>query len=155
MVTRTYRLINYIKVKKMAIRFCSVQDSNSCIMRCLVIKTASSRKNIMYYISIGTKKIIMCGKIIFISAFFTEKKCTACTKVIMLTRPSKVDPLEPLQCAIDGFRINGRQTFFNIRLTYLSNVDSLTPHFYMIKLWFTGVYILSYFGYSLEPRRQK
>ena len=46
-----------------------------------------------------------------------------------------------------------------ITKTYLYNFDPLKPHFYIVKLGFTGVYIIfSYFcsktyicGYSLEP----
>ena len=44
---------------------------------------------------------------------------------------------------------------------YLYNFDPLKPHFYIIKLWFTGVYIIFLFcsknldcGYSLEPPRR-
>ena len=45
--------------------------------------------------------------------------------------------------------------------TYLYNFDPLKPHFYIVKLGFTGVYIIFLFllkdidcGYSLElPRR--
>ena len=48
-----------------------------------------------------------------------------------------------------------------ITKTYLYNFDPLKPHFYIVKLGFTGVYI-SFFissqnidcGYSLEPPRQ-
>ena len=42
--------------------------------------------------------------------------------------------------------------------TYLYNLDPLKPHFYIVKLGFTGVYIIFLFllknidgGYSLEP----
>ena len=42
--------------------------------------------------------------------------------------------------------------------TYLYNFDSLEPHFYIVKLGFTGVYIIFVIsaqnidcGYSLEP----
>ena len=47
--------------------------------------------------------------------------------------------------------------------TYLYNIDSLKPHFYIVKLGFTGVYIILKFlisaqnidcGYSLEPPRR-
>ena len=49
-----------------------------------------------------------------------------------------------------------------ITKTYLYNSDPLKPHFYMVKLGFTGVFIIfSYFclkntdcGYSLEPPRR-
>ena len=45
-----------------------------------------------------------------------------------------------------------------ITKTYLYNIDPLKPHFYIVKLGFTGVYIIFLFllknidcGYSLEP----
>ena len=45
-----------------------------------------------------------------------------------------------------------------ITKTYLYNFDSLKPHFYIVKLGFTGVYIIFLIsaqnidcGYSLEP----
>ena len=45
--------------------------------------------------------------------------------------------------------------------TYLYNFDALKPHFYIVKLGFTGVYIIFLFllknidcGYSLEPPRR-
>ena len=49
----------------------------------------------------------------------------------------------------------------NITKTYLYNFDSLKPHFYKVKLGFTGVYIIFLisaqnidYGYSLEPPRR-
>ena len=46
----------------------------------------------------------------------------------------------------------------HITKTYLYNFDPLKPHFYILKLGFTGVYIIFLFllknidcGYSLEP----
>ena len=52
-----------------------------------------------------------------------------------------------------------RQYF--ITKTRLYNIDPLKPHFYIVKLGFTGVYIIFlisaqniYCGYSLEPSRQ-
>ena len=49
----------------------------------------------------------------------------------------------------------------NITKTYLYNFDSLKPHFYIVKLGFTGVYIIFLisaqnidYGYSLEPPRR-
>ena len=46
----------------------------------------------------------------------------------------------------------------NITKTYLYNVDPFKPHFYIVKLGFTGVYIIFLIsaqnidcGYSLEP----
>ena len=50
---------------------------------------------------------------------------------------------------------------FNITKTCLYNVDPLKPHFYIVKLGFTGVYIIFHIsaqnidcGYSLEPPRR-
>ena len=51
--------------------------------------------------------------------------------------------------------------FMFITKTYLYNFNHLKPHFYIVKLGFTGVYIifLSFaknidYGYSLEPPRR-
>ena len=48
-----------------------------------------------------------------------------------------------------------------ITKTYLYNFDPLKPHFYIVKLGFTGVYIILLIsaenidcGYSLEPPRR-
>ena len=48
-----------------------------------------------------------------------------------------------------------------ITKTYLYNVDPFKPHFYIVKLVFTGVYIIFLIsaqnidcGYSLEPPRR-
>ena len=48
-----------------------------------------------------------------------------------------------------------------ITKTYLYNFDPLKPHFYIVKLGFTGVYIIILIsaqniecGYSLEPPRR-
>ena len=50
---------------------------------------------------------------------------------------------------------------FTIRKTSLHKFDPLKPHFYIVKLGFTGVYIVLFisahnidFGYSLEPPRR-
>ena len=50
---------------------------------------------------------------------------------------------------------------FYITKTYLYNFDPLKPHFYIVKLGFTGVYIIFLIsaqnidcGYSLEPPRR-
>ena len=55
---------------------------------------------------------------------------------------------------IPYFTIN----IFTITKTYLYNCDPLKPHFYIVKLGFTGVYIIFLFllknidcGYALEP----
>ena len=57
-------------------------------------------------------------------------------------------------------RIFSRQHQQTITKTYLYNFDPLKPHFYIVKLEFTGVYIIFLisaqihrFGYSLEPPR--
>ena len=49
----------------------------------------------------------------------------------------------------------------SITKTYLYNFDPLKPHFYIVKLGFTGVYIIFLIsaqnidcGYSLEPPRR-
>ena len=49
----------------------------------------------------------------------------------------------------------------NITKTRLYNIDPLEPHFYIVKLGFTGVYIIFLIsaqnidcGYSLEPPRR-
>ena len=49
----------------------------------------------------------------------------------------------------------------SITKTYLYNFDPLKPHFYIVKLGFTGVYIIFHIsaqnidcGYSLEPPRR-
>ena len=51
--------------------------------------------------------------------------------------------------------------FSTITKTCLYNFDPLKPHFYIVKLGFTGVYIIFVFllknidcGYSLEPPRR-
>ena len=48
-----------------------------------------------------------------------------------------------------------------ITKTYLYNFDPLEPHFYIVKLGFTGVYVIFLIsaqnidcGYSLEPPRR-
>ena len=49
---------------------------------------------------------------------------------------------------------------WHITKTYLYNIDPIKPHFYIVKLGFTGIYIILLFllknidcGYSLEPPR--
>ena len=51
--------------------------------------------------------------------------------------------------------------FYNITKTCLYNFDPLKPHFYIVKLGFTGVYIIFLISaqntdcrYSLEPPRR-
>ena len=53
------------------------------------------------------------------------------------------------------------ETILIITKKYLYNFDPLKPHFYIVKLEFTGVYIISLIsaynidcGYSLEPPRR-
>ena len=53
-----------------------------------------------------------------------------------------------------------RYMFDTITKTCLYNIDTFKPHFYIVKLGFTGVYIIFLisaqnidFGYSLEPPR--
>ena len=53
------------------------------------------------------------------------------------------------------------RTLILITITYLYNFDPLKPHFYIVKLGFTGVYIIFLIsaqnidcGYSLEPPRR-
>ena len=61
---------------------------------------------------------------------------------------------------IMGSNITPR-SFINITKTYLYNFDPLKPHFYIVKLGFTGV-IINFLisaqnidcGYSLEPPRR-
>ena len=55
----------------------------------------------------------------------------------------------------------GRLSDYSITKTYLYNFDPLKPHFYIVKLGFTGVYNIILFlvknrdcGYSLEPPRR-
>ena len=54
-----------------------------------------------------------------------------------------------------------RHVFVNITKISLYNSDPLKPHFYIVKLGFTGVYIIFLIsaqnidcGYSLEPPRR-
>ena len=59
------------------------------------------------------------------------------------------------------FSIHLNRRVFVITKTYLYNFDPLKPHFYIVKLGFTGVYIIYLIsaqnincGYSLEPPRR-
>ena len=56
--------------------------------------------------------------------------------------------------------IGALNSFQHITKTHLYNFDPLKPHFYIVKLGFTGVYIIFLIsaqnidcGYSLEPPR--
>ena len=56
---------------------------------------------------------------------------------------------------------NTEHTTDHITKTRLYNFDSLQPHFYIVKLGFTGVYIIVFIsaknidcGYLLEPPRR-
>ena len=58
-------------------------------------------------------------------------------------------------------KLDVRPAKTHITKTYLYNFDPLKPHFYIVKLGFTGVYIIfditaqnTDFGYSLEPPRR-
>ena len=62
---------------------------------------------------------------------------------------------------LGGFRVTTRPSAQVITKTYLYNFDPLKPHFYIVKLGFTGVYIIFLisaqnidFGCSLEPPRR-
>ena len=57
--------------------------------------------------------------------------------------------------------ISALDIYVHITKTCLYNVDPLKPHFYIVKLGFTGVYIIFHIsaqnidcGYSLEPPRR-
>ena len=60
-----------------------------------------------------------------------------------------------------AFFVNKYINRYIITKTYLYNFDPLKPHFYIVKLRFTGVYIIFLIsaqnidcGYSLEPPRR-
>ena len=62
-------------------------------------------------------------------------------------------------CSLAVVTIVSARTF--ITKTCLYNIDPLKPHFYIVKLGFTGVYIIFLIsaqnidcGYSLEPPRR-
>ena len=59
------------------------------------------------------------------------------------------------------FEKKTKENILNITKTCLYNFDPLKPHFYIVKLGFTGVYIIFLIsaqnidcGYSLEPPRR-
>ena len=64
------------------------------------------------------------------------------------------------KCPSKFIRLSGRVQVRNITKTCLYNFDHLTPHVYIVKLWFRGGYIFFYFSskhklwYSLEPPRR-
>ena len=75
------------------------------------------------------------------------------------------DKFSGLNPAISGISLMTIQRFIALSLfitkTCLYNFDPLKPHFYIVKLGFTGVYIIFLispqninYGYSLEPPRQ-
>ena len=75
--------------------------------------------------------------------------------VVLLCSGSR-SRLGPLFCFITVFVF-----FLYITKTYLYNYDPLKPHFYIVKLGFTGVYVIFLIsaqnidcGYSLEPPRR-
>ena len=63
---------------------------------------------------------------------------------------------------LDNWKYSVIEPFaFSITKTCLYNFDPLKPHFYIVKLWFTGVHISFHIsaqnidcGYSLEPPRR-
>ena len=67
----------------------------------------------------------------------------------------------PLTISLHMMALIEMYHFFYIMKTRLYNFDPLKPHFYIVKLGFTGVYV-SFFisaqnidcGYSLEPPRR-
>ena len=70
-----------------------------------------------------------------------------------------VKVLKPSSDNVSGIRTLCRR--FDITKTYIYNFDPLKPHFYIVKLGFTGVYIIFLIsaqnidcGYSLEPPRR-
>ena len=61
-------------------------------------------------------------------------------------------------CSLIRFLFSQIYSSAVITKTYLYNFDPLKPHFYIVKLGFTGVYIIFLisaqnidYGYSLEP----
>ena len=65
-----------------------------------------------------------------------------------------------MRSLIDDLHLS-RVCAVHITKTYLYNFDPLKPHFYIVKLGFTGVYIIFHIsaqnidcGYSLEPPRR-
>ena len=77
--------------------------------------------------------------------------------------PSPAQTLSPTFFAwADYYDFSIHAVFFNITKTCLYNFDPLKPHFYVVKLGFTGVYIIFLISaqnidcrYSSEPPRQK
>ena len=72
---------------------------------------------------------------------------------------NNIDPDEDLVC--NNIVLVFRAERVDITKTYLYNFDPLKAHFYIVKLGFTGVYIIFLIsaknidcGYSLEPPRR-
>ena len=77
----------------------------------------------------------------------------------MFNDPKKAYALKAHTDAMSKIRVEELETV--IRKTCLYNFDPLKPHFYIVKLGFTGVYIIFLIsaknidcGYSLEPPRR-
>ena len=68
--------------------------------------------------------------------------------------------LSPHAVVLRRFLCCSTSFFVRITKTYLYNFDPLEPHFYVVKLGLTGVYIIflisaqKHCGYSLEPPRR-
>ena len=65
-----------------------------------------------------------------------------------------------IKLQVQRFVMCSKEGSLHITKTYLYNLDPLKPHFYIVKLGFTGVYIIFLIllknidcGYSLEPPR--
>ena len=81
------------------------------------------------------------------------------------TLANSVDPAQTPSSGSTVFALNTGtyiiHCFNNITKTCLYNMDPLKPHFYIVKLGFTGLYIIFLIysknidcGYSLEPPRR-
>ena len=55
------------------------------------------------------------------------------------------------ECIVTGMRLYNTSEVYTITKTCLYNFDPLKPHFYIVKLGFTGVYII--FLLSAQKRR--
>ena len=82
--------------------------------------------------------------------------------LISITEYAEVDLiLHWAHCITKTHRFKNIENLTYITKTCLYNFDPLKPHFYIVKLGFTGVYIIFLIsaqnidcGYSLEPPRQ-